>query len=162
VSNEKQPIQELLERRYASRRPVSLMLQGWVDGKERILSVRELSQTGFLAETTPPLEIDQTVELELPQEGRKKATVVWAGESQAGCTFAGSISRATYSAALLKSQFLHPRNTSDAQDAEAMLIVHGDERGPEKLPMGNRVAVMAIGGALAWVPVLLIGYLLLG
>lgn len=160
MSVKKTPIQELLERRYAGRKPVSLRLQAWVEGEERVLSVRDLSQTGFLAEATPPLTIDQTIELELPNEGRKQAKVVWAGETAAGCTFVGSISRASYSAALLKSQFLHPRNA--AQDAEAMLIIQEQEPVFEELPLGSRVAVIALGGALAWAPVLLIAYLLFG
>jgi len=160
VQNEKQPIQQFLERRYASRRPVSLKLPAWVDGQEQVLGVRDLSQTGFLAEATPPLRIDQVVELELPHEGRKKATVVWAGEELAGCTFVGSISRASYSAALLKSQILHPQGANQEQAAEAITVAEDDP--VEKLPMGLRVAVMVIGGALAWVPVLAIAYWLFG
>src|SRR5690606_3207315 len=66
VPQEKLPIQEFLERRYASRKPVALSLKAWVEGEERVLSVRDLSQTGFLAEASPPLEIDQELELELP------------------------------------------------------------------------------------------------
>jgi hypothetical protein len=163
VPIEKQPIQQFLERRYASRRPVSLKLQAWVDGEERTVGVRDLSQTGFLAEADPPLRIDQVIELVLPHEGRKKATVVWAGDVQAGCTFAGSISRASYSAALLKSQILHPRDTTNPQQAiESALLAEGDGHGVEKLPMAARLAIMAAGGALAWVPILLIGYLLFG
>ena len=163
MANDKLPIQELLERRYASRKPVSLRLQAWVDGEERTLSVRDLSQTGFLAEANPPLAINQAVELELPHEGRKKAKVVWAGEALAGCTFVGTISRASYSAALLKSQFLHPKNEKESQAAEAApAIVEADDLQAGKLPMGTRVAVMVIGGALAWVPVLAIAYLLFG
>jgi hypothetical protein len=141
---------------------LSLKLLARVDGKEHILLVRDLSQTGFLAEATPPLANDQTVELELPHEGRKTATVVWAGEALAGCTFAGSISRATYSAALLKSQFLHPKSATAAQAPEAIPIVQHEEKGYEKLPMGKRAAVIAVGGALAWAPVLLIAYPLFG
>ncbi|MBN9506226.1 MAG: PilZ domain-containing protein [Altererythrobacter sp.] len=160
MQNEKQPIQQFLERRYASRRPVSLKLPAWVDGQEQVLGVRDLSQTGFLAEATPPLRIDQVVELELPHEGRKKATVVWAGEELAGCTFVGSISRASYSAALLKSQILHPQGANQEQAAEAITVAEDDP--VEKLPMGLRVAVMVIGGALAWVPVLAIAYWLFG
>ena len=162
MSNNPQLIQELLEQRYASRSPVSLKLRARVDGKEHILLVRDLSQTGFLAEATPPLANDQTGELELPHEGRKTATVVWAGEALAGCTFAGSISRATYSAALLKSQFLHPNSDSPAHAPDAMRAVQHEERGFGKLPMGKRTAVIAVGGALAWAPVLLIAYLLFG
>jgi hypothetical protein len=127
---------------------LSLKLLARVDGKEHILLVRDLSQTGFLAEATPQLENDQTV--------------VWAGEALAGCTFAGSISRATYSAALLKSQFLHPKSATAAQAPEAIPIVQHEEKGYEKLPMGKRAAVIAVGGALAWAPVLLIAYPLFG
>ena len=163
MANEKQPIQEFLERRYASRKPVSLQLKAWVDGEERILSVRDLSQTGFLAEAEPPLAINQAVELELPHEGRKKAKVVWAGEALAGCTFVGTISRASYSAALLKSQVLHPRNETQPQAAEAPPAIAEQADGQAgKLPMGTRVAVMVVGGALAWAPVLLVAYLLFG
>lgn len=160
MPNKKQPIQQFLERRYASRRPVSLKLPAWVDGQEQVLGVRDLSQTGFLAEAAPPLRIDQVVELDLPHEGRKKATVVWAGEELAGCTFVGSISRASYSAALLKSQILHPPGANQEQAAEPAPVAEGDDF--EKLSMGMRIAVMAIGGALAWAPVLAIGYLLFG
>lgn len=169
MASDKHPIQEFLERRYASRRPVSLRLKAWVDGEERILSVRDLSQTGFLAESSPPLEIKQSLEIDLPHEGRKKATVVWAGESLAGCTFVGSISRASYSAALLKSQFLHaPEEAESRESAEtkapqpgpAIIEASDDETG--KLPLGDRVAIMIAGGALAWAPVLLLAYWLFG
>lgn len=162
MPNEKLPIQQFLERRYASRRPVSLKLRAWVDGDERAIGVRDLSQTGFLAEATPPLRNGQTVELDLPHEGRKKATVVWAGDALAGCTFAGSISRATYSAALLKSQVLHPHSANPSEAVEAAPALESDADTFEKLPMGTRVAIMAVGGALAWAPLLLIGYLLFG
>lgn len=167
MSQQKQPIQEFLERRYASRKAVALKLKALVDGENRVLSVRDLSQTGFLAEAKPALEVDQTVELELPHEGRKKATVVWAGESLAGCTFAGSISRASYSAALLKSQFLHaPEETAQeqTQDQPAQALPSIIESGAEsgKLPMGDRAAIMIAGGALAWAPILLVSYLLIG
>jgi hypothetical protein len=161
VPNEKQPIQQFLERRYASRRPVSLKLPAWVDGEERVLGVRDLSQTGFLAEAVPPLLIDQVIELDLPHEGRKKATVVWAGDALAGCTFAGSISRASYSAALLKSQVLHPQDSDRAPTTEGVFATEDDDAF-EKLPMGVRIATMVIGGALAWAPVLAIAYLLFG
>jgi len=165
VSQQKQPIQEFLERRYASRKPVSLSLKAVVDGEERVLSVRDLSQTGFLAEASPALEVDQTVELELPHEGRKNATVVWAGEALAGCTFVGTISRASYSAALLKSQFLHAPEDAEKQQPQpaqpmSSLIQSADDSG--KLPMGDRAAIMIAGGALAWAPVLLVAYLLIG
>jgi len=86
--------------------------------------------------------------------------VVWAGEELAGCTFVGSISRASYSAALLKSQILHPQGANQEQAAEAITVAEDDP--VEKLPMGLRVAVMVIGGALAWVPVLAIAYWLFG
>jgi hypothetical protein len=163
VVNEKQPIQEFLERRYASRKPVSLKLKALVDGEERILAVRDLSQTGFLAESSPSLEIDQTVELDLPHEGRKKAKVVWAGEALAGCTFAGSISRASYSAALLKSQFLHaPEETEKKPPAAAPVIHEAAEEDTGKFPMGDRVAIMVAGGALAWAPVLALAYWVFG
>ena len=161
MPNEKQPIQQFLERRYASRRPVSLKLSAQVDGEERILGVRDLSQTGFLAEATPPLRIDQVVELDLPHEGRKKATVVWAGDALAGCTFSGSISRASYSAALLKSQILHPQDTVPPQTAEEAPFAEDDD-GVDKLPIEVRVAIMAVGGAVAWAPLLLIAYWLFG
>jgi hypothetical protein len=162
VPIEKQPIQQFLERRYASRRPVSLKVRAWVDGEERIVDVRDLSQTGFLAEATPPLRNHQVIELDLPNEGRKQAKVVWAGDTLAGCTFAGSISRATYSAALLKSQILHPGDAASPAEAnENALFVESEERDAEKLPITARLAIMAVGGALAWVPLLLIAYLLL-
>ena len=81
----------------------------------------------------------------------------------AGCTFVGTISRASYSAALLKSQVLHPRNETQPQAAEAPPAIAEQADGQaDKLPMGTRVAVMVVGGALAWAPVLLVAYLLFG
>lgn len=135
--------------RHEDRIAVSLALQASVDGYARLVHVRDISHTGFLAESEPPLEVGQTVELELPYGEPKKARVVWAGEALAGCNFTGSISRAAYSAALLKSRLLHPRGVSDKDVGQPLM-----REGPDKLPLWLRLVVLAVIVAVCWLPIL--------
>ncbi len=159
---ERQPNDDRAEKRYAPRKPVALTLRAWIAGAEREITVRDLSHTGFLVETTPPLTLNQTIALELPHEGRKDAKVVWAGDSLAGCTFEGTISKASVSAALLKSEVRHPTATIPSQVFESLAYAGDDDPEIEKLPVPVRLAVIGAGSVLAWVPLVLLGSALLG
>lgn len=155
---ERQPADASAEKRYAPRRPVVLTLRAWVDGAERRLTVRDLSHTGFLAETVPGLELGNTVELELPNEMRREARVVWAGATQAGCTFAKPISKAAFGAALLKSDFVGADAERRPSLSEHDLTEAEDELPPiEKLPVWGRITVIGTTSIAVWSVLLLVG-----
>lgn len=152
-----QPVDEFAEKRYAPRKAVALTLRAWVAGEERQVTVRDLSNTGFLVETTPPLTLEQTIELELPHEGPKEANVVWAGDEMAGCTFVGTISKASISAALLKSEVLVEQPIAFEQTS-----YEAEDYETNKLPVPARLAIIGVGSVMAWAPLVLIGAALIG
>ena len=152
----------LAEKRYASRKAVSLSLNALIDGEQRRVAVRDLSHTGFLVDTMPSLTLDQAIELELPNAGRKTAKVVWAGDALAGCTFLEPISKAELSGALLKSGFLQAPVVDEPQISEPIAYAAMDEAPGTPLPVWARLVVIGGASALAWTPILLVGSLFIG
>ncbi len=156
---ERQPTDSLAEKRYAPRRPVALTLHAWVDGTERNLIVRDLSHTGFMAETVDPVALGQTIELEFPNGMRRDATVVWAGKTSAGCTFATPISKGDFSAALLKSDFAGGPATQDELPAGSEDAAARTERSASaKLPVWARLTVIGAASVALWAGLLGLGW----
>ena len=88
------------ERRRSFRRALKLGSSGAEDG----VTIRDLSLTGALLETSVPMLVGSTFEFELPQAGKVDATVVWTSGEYYGCQFDLPIAPSALSAALLKSE----------------------------------------------------------
>lgn len=87
------------DRRRAVRRALKL---GVADG-EQTATVHDLSLTGALIETSVPMLVGQTFEVEMPQAGKIDATIVWNSGEFYGCQFDLPIAPSALSAALLRS-----------------------------------------------------------
>jgi hypothetical protein len=94
--------QQKRDRRGAPRRSLKLGLGGGAGHNEPV-TIHDLSLTGALLETSVPMLVGSTFEVELPRAGKIEAEVVWSGGEYYGCQFALPISPAVLSAALLQS-----------------------------------------------------------
>jgi len=69
-----------------------------------LATIHDLSLTGALLETSVPMLVGATFEVELPQAGTVEASVMWNSGEFYGCQFALPISPAVLSAALLQAE----------------------------------------------------------
>lgn len=104
--------------------------------------VRDLSLTGLMAETSAELEPGDIFEVELPYQGRTRATVVWRDGRAFGCQFEQPISRAAMSAALLRSD----PSREPQQDAQSGGIL---TVGSATLAIAGLAYLFAIGSTVA-------------
>jgi hypothetical protein len=88
------------ERRRSARRALKL---GVGTGGQPV-TILDLSLTGVLLETSVPMLVGATFEIELPQAGPVEATVVWNSGEYYGCQFELPIRPVVLSAALLQGQ----------------------------------------------------------
>jgi transcriptional regulator with XRE-family HTH domain len=87
----------------AHRRRLLLEARGaFQSGFESSVVVHNLSETGLLMESRADLEIDDMIDLELPEAGKVRAHVVWASGNLYGCSFEEAISPFALSAAQLR------------------------------------------------------------
>lgn len=94
---------EDLSPRSDRRRAVRRALKLGVGASEEGVTVHDLSLTGALLETSVPMLVGQTFEVELPQAGKVDATIVWNSGEFYGCQFDLPIAPSALSAALLRS-----------------------------------------------------------
>lgn len=94
------------ERRGAARRSLKLGTSGPCP-----VTVRDISLTGMLIESSLPMLVGATFELDLPHDEAVPAVVVWNSGEFYGCEFHQPITAAALSAAQLRS--------SPAEDAPA-------------------------------------------
>lgn len=88
----------------AKRRRLLLETHGALEsGVQALVLVHNVSETGLLLETQDELEIEDTIDLELPEVGVARARVVWASGRLYGCEFDAALSSAVLSAAQLRS-----------------------------------------------------------
>jgi hypothetical protein len=87
------------ERRRSVRR--ALKLGAGAAGES--VTIRDISLTGMLLETTTPMLVGAGFEVELPHAGAVAAVIVWNCGEFYGCEFDGPISPAAVSAARLQS-----------------------------------------------------------
>jgi hypothetical protein len=85
------------------RRSIRRSLKLGVAGCEQAVTVHDLSLTGALLETSVPMLVGQSFEVELPQAGKVDATIVWNSGEYYGCQFELPIAPSVLSAALLRS-----------------------------------------------------------
>jgi len=90
------------DRRRSVRR--ALRLGAAASGDGGLATILELSLTGALLETSVPMLVGATFEVELPNAGAVEASVIWNSGEYYGCQFALPISPATLSAALLQAE----------------------------------------------------------
>lgn len=76
------------------------------------ITIHDLSLTGALLETSIPMLVGAEFEVELPQAGKIKASIIWNSGEYYGCQFNLPISPTALSAALLQSS---PPERSAAQ-----------------------------------------------
>lgn len=88
----------------AERRRLLLETQGALQsGIETQVVIHNFSETGVLLESHVELEIDEVIELALPEAPHTRARIIWASGRLYGCAFEKPISPATLSAAQLRS-----------------------------------------------------------
>lgn len=98
------------ERRRSVRRALKL---GAGDGNDGV-TIRDLSLTGALLETSVPMLVGAAFEFDLPQAGRIDATIVWSSGEYYGCQFDLPISPSVLSAALRLAASDPPAGSADA------------------------------------------------
>lgn len=90
-------------RRGAHRRRLMLQTQGALkSGAETSVTIHNLSETGMLMESGTELEIEEAIDVDLPEAGPIHARVVWASGRLYGCAFDRPVSQYTLSAAQLR------------------------------------------------------------
>ena len=90
------------DRRRSVRR--ALRLGAATGDAGQLATIHDLSLTGALLETSVPMLVGATFEVELPQAGTVEASVMWNSGEFYGCQFALPISPAVLSAALLQAE----------------------------------------------------------
>ena len=116
--------QERPEQRASARRALRLDLPGHVPAEGEVaVTIRDLSLTGLLIETSAPLDCGDSFHIELPEGGLVEARIVWTGERLFGCQFDRPISPAALSAAILKGEArpTEPDEKPDPADVLAAL-----------------------------------------
>lgn len=143
-----------LDKRIAGRRHLSLHVAGSVESEQNFNAiVRDLSQTGFLMESSVNLTRGEMIYVELPRRGRVSAEVAWTDGHRAGCRFVQSISAGSVSAALLGA-LPEPRAAVAAGPSLGLDQRYGGE-------LSHRQKVFTILGLamLAWGVLLSLAYL---
>jgi len=90
------------DRRRSVRRALKLGVAAG-DGTE-LVTILDLSLTGALLETSVPMLVGATFEVELPHAGTVEASVIWNSGEYYGCQFTLPITPATLSAAQLQAE----------------------------------------------------------
>ena len=107
---------EDLEPKDDRRRYLRRGLRLGTDAGGEPVTIRDLSLTGALLETSVPMLVGAIFEIDLPITGSIEATVVWNSGEFYGCQFELPISPAALSAALLQSD---PRNGQTPSEKKA-------------------------------------------
>jgi hypothetical protein len=88
--------------RHGLRLEVKALTSGSLSHAATILN---LSETGFLLETSASLAIGDEVQVDLPHTGSTSARVMWTSDELVGCMFADRLPAAGVSAARLRGSF---------------------------------------------------------
>ncbi|MFL6722359.1 MAG: PilZ domain-containing protein [Sphingomonas sp.] len=94
----------LADRRRSLRRALRL----GADAGGEPITIHDLSLSGALLETSVPMLVGASFEVELPEAGTIEATVLWNSGEYYGCQFVLPISPAALSAALLQAEAQAP------------------------------------------------------
>lgn len=142
------------DRRSLSRRKLNLATSLEASGQH--VSIHDISSTGMLIETAAELAPDDDFEIDLPQSGATRALVVWNSGPFFGCEFIEPLSRASISAALLRS--LPPGAPSlplplATNRVDRLIADLAQEDGPVeelKAPLGVRLRLIFASAILLW------------
>lgn len=142
------------ERRGLSRR--QLRLTSSLEATGQHVSIHDISPTGMLIETAAELAARDELEIDLPESGVTRAIVVWNSGAFFGCEFVEPLSRASMSAALLRSfpakvpQLPLPLETGEANE---LVADPTEDLGPPeepKAPLPVRLRVIFGSAILLW------------
>ena len=97
----------VLDQRSAARRILKLEVSGKSPTAAAAAIIHNLSEEGLLLETSVDLQVGEALQVELPHAGSTRALVVWNRGRFIGCEFFSPISKASVSAALLRSPAQH-------------------------------------------------------
>jgi len=114
------------DRRRSVRRALHLGAQAGDAGEAA--TILDLSLTGVLIETSVPMLVGSTFEVDLPNSGPTEASIVWNSGEYYGCQFALPISPAVLGAALLQADSHPPANAANDPIAELKLLNSEVER----------------------------------
>lgn len=112
------------ERRKAVRHNLCLLDPTSPAEGPKAVVILDLSASGLMLETTTPLHVGDTIEVELPRATPQLARVIWARETYFGCEFAEPVSQAVISAALLRSPTQIGRETFPTSATAAPVAPH--------------------------------------
>jgi hypothetical protein len=149
------------DRRSAERR--KLRLGSSLEATGEHVLIHDISPGGMLIETSAALAPFDALELELPNNGPTRALIIWNSGRYYGCAFSEPISKATVSAALLRSapatesaptptrRGPSPRRRKDSPAARAVANtpIH-DSTYEEKWSLGASTRFMLASAILLW------------
>jgi len=107
------------------------------------ITIHDLSLTGALLETSIPMLVGAEFEVELPQGGKIKASIVWNSGEYYGCQFNLPISPAALSAALLQST---PSNAASARPLDPLTELRELNAEVERLSSRMETALERLSG----------------
>lgn len=121
--------------------------------------VHDLSELGLLLETEIPLDVGERLDVELPETGPVSAWVVWSRGRLFGCSFSQPVTKASVSAALLRSpagpselsvgQMIPPVEWPQRQDSERQIPLSAEP------PIVRLIAIVGLTIALVAVLIFL-------
>ena len=101
----------LADRRRSIRRALKLGVAAGEAGEP--VTIHDLSLSGALLETSVPMLVGASFEVELPHVGSVEASVVWNSGEYYGCQFVLPITPAVLSAAMLQADAQPPTDAHD-------------------------------------------------
>lgn len=110
-------------------------------------TIRNLSETGLLLETSVDLPVGEWIGVDLPGSGVRSAQVVWVSEHLYGCRFDEAVTPATVSAALLRAPFGAGDSPFSADAADSTLEeppLSADRAAPrrDKMFLGAQIRII--------------------
>ena len=138
-----------VNRRTSPRRTLRLESTLVLEGES--VTIHDISNTGLLLETSASLAEGQRLDVDLPEIGLAKATVVWASARFFGCRFTSPVSKAAVSAALLRSPVARADQASGERAWETLGAQLADPRpaaDPGELSFAVKMRVI-LGASLA-------------
>lgn len=152
-------IQTLLagnNKRYVERKELALGVSGRFGERALVFTIRNMSQTGFLAACNSDLVNGQPVNVDLPHVGPTAARVVWSGDGIYGFNFDAPITRSAVSAALLQGDPRDAGFTATTFDpTDTMWDTSAEAQDYEKLPLHTRAWLVIGLATLPWVAIAL-------
>lgn len=115
-------------------------------------TIRDLSETGMLLETTAALDVGMVIAVNLPETGATDATVVWSSGPFFGCEFLTPLRRAAISAAILRNapQSGQQLPVPVAAQAPQGLEAPRPETSIQKFSLRARAAIIVGSSGLLW------------